>query len=73
MGVYSAYSFFQWDVFFLRHEEFCIIATILEIDDDSSCDFSGVGCFEEFSAWGAFAGGVEAVAVVDEDFHRAVG
>ena len=65
MGVYSAYSFFQWDVFFLRHEKFCIIASVLQICDDSSCDFSVIGCFEEFSVRAAFPGSVEAVAVVD--------
>ena len=32
-------------------------------------DFAIVGGFEEGSVWGAFAGGVEAVAGVEEDFH----
>ena len=73
MGVDTADAFFEGDVFFLRHEEFCIIASVLQICDDSSCDFSVIGCFEECSVWGAFAGGVEAVAIVDKDFHNAVG
>ena len=33
--------------------------------DDLSCEFSGVGVFEEFAVWGAFAFGLDAVAVVD--------
>ena len=73
MFICSADAFFERDVVFFRYQEFCVIATILEIDDDSSCDFSGVGCFEEFSVRAAFPGSVEAVAVVDEDFHGAVG
>ena len=36
-------------------------------------DFAIVGGFEEGSVWGAFAGGVEAVAGVEENFHSAVG
>ena len=32
-------------------------------------DFAIVGGFEEGSVWGAFAGGVEAVAGVEEDLH----
>ena len=32
-------------------------------------DFAIVGGFEDGSVWGAFAGGVEAVAGVEEDFH----
>ena len=73
MGVYSAYSFFQWDVFFLRHEEFCVITFVLEFCYYALGDFAIVGCFEECSVRRAFAGGVEAVAGVDEDFHSAVG
>ena len=37
--------------------------------DDLPCEFSGVGVFEEGAVWGAFAFGLDAVAVVDEDFH----
>ena len=33
-------------------------------------DFAIVGGFEEGSVWGAFAGGVEAVAGVEEDEHK---
>ena len=53
----SADAFFERDVVFFRYQEFCIIATILEIDDDSSCDFSGIDCFEKLPVWGAFAFG----------------
>ena len=37
------------------------------------CEVAGVGVFEELAVWGAFAFGLDAVAVVDEDFHGAVG
>ena len=33
--------------------------------DDLYCKFSSVGIFEEFAVWGAFAGGLDAVAVVN--------
>ena len=73
MGVYSAYSFFQWDVFFLRHEEFCVITFVLEFCYYALGDFAIIDCFEKLPVWGTFARGVEAVAVVDKDFHSAVG
>ena len=46
-------------------EKFCIIAFVFEFGDYALGDFSVVGCFEEFTVRRAFAGGVEAVAVVD--------
>ena len=68
-GIYAADSFFQWDVFFLRHEEFCVIAFVLEFCYYALGDFSIVGCFDEFSVRRSFAGSVVAVAGVEEDFH----
>ena len=61
----SADAFFERDVFFLRHEKFCVITFVLEFCYYALGDFAIVGCFEECSVWGAFAGGVVAVAVVD--------
>ena len=51
-------------------EEFCVVTSVFEVCYDSSCDFTGVGCFKEFAVGAAFAGGVKAVAVVDEDEHK---
>ena len=69
MGVYTVYTVFEGNVFGFRNQEFCIIASVFEVGDDSVCDLTGVGGFEEFAVGAAFAGGVLAVAVVDEDFH----
>ena len=56
----------RWrDVVVFRNQEFGVIASGFEGCDDLSCEFSGVGVFEEFAVWGAFAFGLDAVAVVD--------
>ena len=41
---------------------FGVVASGFEFRDDLSCDFSGVGVFEEFAVRGAFAFGLDAVA-----------
>ena len=46
------------------------MASVCEVCYDSSCDFAVVGVFEEFAVGAALAGGVVAVAVVDEDEHK---
>jgi len=48
-----------------RNQEFGVVASVLEDLDDLPCEFSGVGVFEEGAVWGAFAFGLDAVAVVD--------
>ena len=70
MGVYAVYALFEGDIFGFGGQEFGIIASVFEVCYDSSGDFAGVGGFEEFAVGAAFAGGVLAVAVVDEDEHR---
>lgn len=42
---------------------------MLELCCDAACDFPIVDAFAEFSVRGAFSGGVDAVSVVDEDYH----
>ena len=46
------------------------MASVCEVCDNACGDFAVVGVFEEFAVGGAFAGGVVAVAVVDEDEHK---
>ena len=66
----SADAFFEGDVFGFGDEEFCVITFVLEFCYYALGDFSVIDCFEEFSVWGAFAEGVEAVAGVEEDEHK---
>ena len=47
-----------------------VVASVYEVCDDACGDFTVVGVFEEFAVGAAFAGGVVAVAVVDEDEHK---
>ena len=65
VGVDAADTFFEGDVFGFRNQEFGVVASGLEDWDDSSCEFSGVGVFEELAVRGAFAFGLDAVTVVD--------
>lgn len=73
VGVDAADAFFEGDVFGFGDEELSVVAFGLEFGQYALCDFAIVGGFEEGSVWGAFAGGVKAVAGVEEDFHGAVG
>ena len=66
----SADAFFEGDVFGFGDEELGVVAFGLELAEGLVGDFSVVGGFEECSVWGAFAGGVEAVAGVEEDEHK---
>ena len=45
------------------------MAFVLEGCEDLVGEVAGVGVFEKFAVWGAFAGGVVAVGGVYEDFH----
>ena len=50
-----------------------MVAFVYEFRDYALGDFSVVGCFEEFTVRRTFAFGLDAVAVVDQGFHGAVG
>ena len=73
MGVYAACPLFEGDVCFFRNKEIGFIATVLKVGDDASCDFTIEFVFEEASVRTAFAGGVGAVTIVDENLHSAAG
>ncbi len=72
VGVDTADSFGQGDIGFFGDQKFCVKAASEEFRDDAGGDDAVVAVFEEFAVGAAFAGGVGAVAVVDEDFHWAV-
>ena len=63
-GVGAADAFFEGDVFGFGDEELGVVAFVLEGCEDLVCEVAGVGVFEEFAVWGAFAGGVVAVGGV---------
>ena len=46
------------------------MASVCEVCDDACGDFAGVEGFAELTVGAAFAGGVVAVAIVDEDEHK---
>ena len=58
-------AFFEGDVFGFRDEELGVVAFAVEGCEDLVGEVAGVGVFEEFAVWGAFAFGLDAVAVVD--------
>ena len=64
MGVYTAYTIFEGDVFSFGDEELGVVAFGLEGCEDLVGEVAGVGVFEEGAVWGAFAGGVVAVGGV---------
>lgn len=70
-GIYSAASFREGDVILFWNEEFCVKASAAESGDYSRCDDAVEFVLKKAPVWAAFAGGVEAVTVVDEDFHVA--
>lgn len=61
-GVGAADAFFEGDVFGFRNEKLGVVAFGLEGCEDLVGEVAGVGVFEEFAVWGAFSGGVVAVA-----------
>lgn len=64
-GVYAAYAVCEGDIVGFGGQEFGVVASVIQVGDYSLCDFSCVGVFEEFTIWGAFAYGLDAVSVVD--------
>ena len=64
LGVGAADAFFEGDVFGFGDEELGVVAFGLEGCEDLVGEVAGVGVFEEFAVWGAFAGGVVAVGRV---------
>ena len=64
-GVGAADAFFEGDVFGFGDEELGVVAFGLEGCEDLVGEVAGVGVFEEGAVWGAFAFGLNAVAVVD--------
>ena len=69
VGVDAADAFFEGDVFGFGDEELGVVAFGLEGCEDLVGEVAGVGVFEEFAVWGTFAFGLDAVAVVNYDFH----
>ena len=63
-GVGAADAFFEGDVFGFGDEELGVVAFALKGCEDLVGEVAGVGVFEEFAVWGAFAGGVVAVGGV---------
>ena len=63
-GVGAADAFFEGDVFGFGDEELGVVAFVLKGCEDLVGEVAGVGVFEEFAVWGAFAGGVVAVGGV---------
>ena len=64
-GVGAADAFFEGDVFGFGDEELDVVAFGLEGCEDLVGEVAVVGVFEEGAVWGAFAFGLDAVAVVD--------
>ena len=61
----------EGDIVILWNEKFGIIASVLKIQNYSSCDFAVEEGFTELPVRGTFAGSELTVAIVDEDFHCA--
>jgi len=59
----------QRDVFLLGNEEGGVVAEVGEGGDDAGCDESVPGVFPEEPVGAVLARRVDAVAVVEEDFH----
>ena len=59
----------EGDIVILWNEKFGIIASVLKIQNYSSCDFAVEEGFTELPVRGTFAGSELTVAIVDEDFH----
>lgn len=71
-GVGSLDAGAEGDVVVFGDEEVGIVAGVFQLPDDGGGDLPGVAPFVVAAVRGAFAGGVGAVAVVDEDFHCCV-
>lgn len=71
-GIGSLDAGAEGDVVVFGDEEVGIVAGVFQLPDDGGGDLPGVAPFVVAAVRGAFAGGVGAVAVVDEDFHCCV-
>lgn len=67
--VHAAAALGQGDVRFLRHQERGVQAPCLKGGDDEAGKEPVLGVFQETTVGAPLALGVDAVAVVDEDFH----
>lgn len=61
------------DVVFFGDEEFGVVAAVLEVEGDEGGNLPIVKVFTEATVRRTLARGVEAVAVVEEDFHGVTG
>ncbi len=68
-GVGAGYTVFEGDVIVFGYQQFCIVAFVFKVGDYSPCNVSCVGGFDESAVRRAFAGSVDAMAGVDENFH----
>ena len=71
-GVGSLDAGAEGDVVVFGDEEVGIVAGVFQLPDDGGGNLPGVAPFVVAAVRGAFAGGVGAVSVVDEDFHCCV-
>lgn len=72
-AVHTAAAFLQGDIIIFRDQKFCIIAERLQFCCHATRDDAIVPVFHELSVRAAFACRELAVAVVNEDFHKAAG
>ena len=72
VAVGAAAAFSEGDVGFFWDEEGGVVVEGGEAVNDAGGEAAGQGVFAECSVRGSFSGGVDAVAVVDEDFHSKV-
>lgn len=61
------------DVVFFGDEELGVVAAVLEVESNGRRDLTSVKVFTEAAVRRALARGVDAVAVVEEDFHGVTG
>ena len=66
-------SFRKRYIGYFRHQKRNIVAAIQQICCYAGGDDAVVLIFEKFAVWAAFAERLNAVAVVDEDFHGVAG
>lgn len=69
LSVDTPAALLEGDIILLWNEEFGIIASVLKVQDYSSCNFAVEEGFTELPVRGTFAGSELTVGVVDEDFH----
>ena len=67
--VHAAAALGQGDVVLLGYQEGGVVPPGLEGGDDAACEEPVLGVFQELAVGAPLSLGVDAVAVVDEDFH----